>query len=158
MQPIRLYTVVFQAVAVTAQQDLFEITPGSNRPCVLMGLFVQQSSEVGDAQEEMLRWSIMKGHATSGSGGTTPTPVPRSATDPAAGFTAEVNNTTLATGGSPVTNHVGTFNVRVGLEMWWPQDTAIPVTSGTTRMVVRLLNTPADEITMSGTAYVGELV
>lgn len=66
------------------------------------------------------------------------------------GGTVERNNTTLATGGTPLTLYAGTFNVRSGL-LYVPTPECRPVISGGGRLVVRLLAAPADELTMSGT-------
>lgn len=151
-----MYTVVFAGVAVTAQQDLFEITPTDDRPVEFAGLFISQTTEVADAQEEQLRYAIIRGHTTSGSGGSAPTPQslePRSA---AAGFTAEVNNTTIASAGTAVTLHEDSFNVRAGLALWFPPECMPAADQGQTTIVVRLLTTPADSITMNGTLYVRE--
>jgi hypothetical protein len=70
----RVYTVTFQAVAITVSQDLFEITPADDKPVQFLGLFLAQNTDVGDAQDEILRWSCIRGHTTSGSGGSAPTP------------------------------------------------------------------------------------
>src|SRR5690242_16165892 len=95
----RVYTVTFQAVAITVSQDLFEITPADDKPVQFLGLFLAQNTDVGDAQDEILRWSVIRGFTTSGSGGSAPTPRPTKRSDAAAGFAAEVNNTTKATTG-----------------------------------------------------------
>lgn len=150
------YTVVFGGVAVTAQQDLFEITPADDRPVEILGLFLSQTTEAGDTAEEQLRYAIIRGHTTSGSGGSAPTPQllePRAA---AAGFTAEVNNTTIASAGTAVTLHDDSFNVRAGLALWFPPECTHAADQSNTTIVVRLLTTPADSITMNGTLYVME--
>lgn len=154
----RVYTVVFENVSVAAAQDFFEITPADDKPVELIGLFIDQTgnSDVGDAQEEFLRYSVVRGHATSGSGGSAPTPRPMDRSGPAAGFTAEANNTTIASAGTGVTLHNGGFNVRAGLAIWWPPEAYPEASQGDTTMVVRLLAAPADAITLSGTLYVRE--
>lgn len=152
----RLYTVQFSAVAVTAQQDLFMVAPATNRPIVIHGLFVGQSSDAGDAEDEMLRISVIRGHTTVGSGGTSFTPIPQLALDSAAGFTARVNDTTVATAGTAVVLHADTFNVRAGYPLLLTPETRWHCTAASTRIVVRLLTTPADSLTMSGTLLVEE--
>jgi hypothetical protein len=152
----RVYTVVFDNVAVTAAQDFFEITPADDKPVRLLGIFLSQSSDVGDAAEEILRYSIVRGHATSGSGGTAPTPRPLDRSGAAAGCTAEVNNTTIASAGTGVTLHHDCFNVRSGLQLWFPPECCHEASQGDTTIVVRLLSTPADSLTMSGTLYLAE--
>lgn len=155
----RIYTVVFSAVSVSASQDFFELTPADDKPIEIVGLTLCQvgNSDVGDAAEEMLRFDIIRGHATSGSGGSAPTPRPVKRSAAAAGFTAEVNNTTIASAGTGVTLHSDSFNVRAGYINWWPVGTEPDASQGDTTIVVRLPTAPADAITLSGTIYVREL-
>jgi len=154
---MRMYTVQFENVSVTAAQDFFEITPADDKVCVVHAIFLSQSSEVGDAQEEMLRAQIIRGHTTSGSGGTTPTPEPTNPNDAAAGFTAEVNNTTIASAGTTGIIHSEAFNVRTGW-VYIPTPEMRPMVKQTnTTLVVRLLAAPADAVSMIGTLYVEEI-
>jgi hypothetical protein len=155
----RVYTVVFAAVSVSAAQDLFEITPADDKPVEIMGLSLCQvgNADVGDAQEECLRFSIIRGYTASGSGGSAPTPVPVKANDAAAGFTAEVNNTTVATTGTAVILHEDSFNVRTGTTLWWPDGCEPSASQANTTLIIRLNTAPADAITLSGTLYVREV-
>lgn len=151
----RMYTVAFSAVTVSAAEDLFEITPADDKPVKLRGLFIGQSSDAGDAQDEMLQVSIIRGHTTSGSGGSTPTPRPLSSIDVAAGFAAEANNTTIASAGTTHTLHTDTFNVRAGYQLWFPPECCPMASQADVTIVVRV-TAPADSLTMSGTLYVEE--
>lgn len=153
----RVYSVNFENVAVTEDQDFFEISPAANKPVRLLGLFLSQSTEVKDAEEEMLRVQILRGHSTGGSGGSSQTPVPIDPGDPAAGFAAEVNNTTIASAGTALILHSETFNIRTGLAMFWTPETAPKANQGNTTIVVRLMADPGDSVTMGGTLYVEEL-
>ncbi len=153
----RIYTVSFEAVAVTAAQDLFEISPADDHPVVLLGMTIDQSSDVGDAAEEMLRYKIIRGHTTGGSGGSAPTPRPLDPGDAAATFGAEVNNTTIASAGTTVDLVAGAFNIRSGLAIYWPPELTPMANQGNTTIVVRFMAAPADSLTMSGTLYIAEL-
>ena len=152
----RIYSVVFQAVAITASQDLFELTPADDKPIGLLGIMLGNSTDFGDAQDENLRWSVIRGFTTSGSGGTAPTPNPVGRTDTAAGFAAEVNNTTKATTGTTKILHADAFNVRAGLAMFWTPETTPQASQADTTLLVRLEAAPADSITFDGTLYVAE--
>lgn len=154
----RVYTVSFAAVSLSAAQDLFEITPADDKPVEIIGLFLSQTgvADVGDAAEEMLRLEIIRGFTASGSGGSSPTPAPVKRIDAAAGFAAEVNNTTLANTGTGVIIHEDAFNVRAGYANWWPEGTEPDASQANTTIVVRLVAAPADAITVSGTLYVRE--
>lgn len=145
----RIYTVQFNGVAVTAQQDLFELTAAADKPITIHEIFLSQSTEVGDTQEEGLSILLKQGATTSGSGGTAPTPIPRDVDDSAAGATAEVNNTTKATTGTIVTHCAWNWNVRVPLQILFTPELR-PYAKGSRRLTVELATTPADSITMSG--------
>jgi hypothetical protein len=157
----RFYTVTFDNVSVSAAQDLFELTPADDKPIALCGLMLDNvggTGDAADAQEELLRLSIIRGFTASGSGGTAPTPCPLLAGDSAAGFAAEVNNTTVAnTGTTTAPMNLG-WNVRVPLREFWPQEFWIGATQANTSIVVRLVTAPADAVSMSGTLFVCEFV
>jgi hypothetical protein len=152
----RSYTVEFENVAVTAGQDFFSLDAATDKPIELVAFELSQNTEVGDAAEEQLRVRVIRGHTTVGSGGTAPTPQPTSPGDTAAGFTARVNDTTIASAGTAVNLHSAAFNVRVGYP-WGPVPFGMGYwTSGTSLLVVRLLAAPADSVSMSGSATVIE--
>lgn len=151
----RMYTVTFASVAATVQQDLFEIVAAAGKNLRVRALYLSQSSDVGDAAEEGLSILIKSGSATSGSGGSAPTPVPTNVTDAAAGFTAETNNTTKASTGTIVTHHAEDWNIRVPFQLILPPEMCVELT-GSRRLTVELATTPADSLTISGTLYVEE--
>jgi len=156
---MRVYTVSFENVSIAAAQDLFELRPADDKPIKLLGLVLSNvggTADAGDAQEELLRLLVRRGHTTSGSGGTAPTPVPVDRSGAAAGFAAEVNNTTIATVGTTQDLHADGWNVRVPYQLWWPPECRPEAAQGDTTIVVRLVAAPADAIAVSGTLYVGE--
>lgn len=152
----RTYAVTFNAVALTAAADLFEITPADDKPCEVVSIYIGQTTEAGDAADEMLGVQIIRGFTTSGSGGSAATPTPLRPADTAAGFTAEVNNTTLANTGTTTTLHSDAFNVRAGWVYIPPLDARPVVNQGNTTLVVRT-TAPADSVTFNGTLIVREL-
>ncbi len=152
----RTYAVTFNAVALTAAADLFEITPADDKPCEVVSIYIGQTTEAGDAADEMLGVQIIRGFTTSGSGGSAATPTPLRPADTAAGFTAEVNNTTLANTGTTTTLHSDAFNVRAGWVYIPPLDARPVVNQGNTTLVVRT-TAPADSVTFNGTMIVREL-
>lgn len=157
----RIYTVTFENVSVAAAQDLFEITPADDKPIRIWGWEIDNvggTADAGDAQEEFWRLLLRRGHATSGSGGTAPTPVPLSSNDAAAGFTAEVNNTTIAATGTTKDVWVGGLNVRIPGPFFLPPELMPPISQADTTVVLRLLSTPVDAVSLSGTLWVEELI
>lgn len=155
-----VYTVSFDQLAFTTalgDYDFFEFDAGTEKPIELLALFIGNKSEVGDAQEEMVAWSIVRGHQTAGTGNGTPTPArPIDSSDPAASFTAKVVSSTPASGGTPVTLHADTFNIRTGLQLTFAPEMR-PKTQAADLLCVRLLTALADDAVLSGTAYVREL-
>jgi len=157
----RAYTVVFENVAVAAAQDLFEIQPADDKPIELLGMVLSNVggiADAGDAQEELLRLLVRRGHATSGSGGTAPTPRPLDPFSAAAGFVSEVNNTTIASTGTTHDLHADGWNIRVPFVFWWSDPITRPkATQQDVTIVVRLVAAPNDSVQCSGTLYVNEL-
>ena len=148
-----MYSATFTAVAVTAAQDLFEITAPATGIVIVHRLIVSQSSDFGDAQEEGLLLTLRRGATTSGSGGTTITPAAGGAMEnsgPAFTGVVEANITTVATTGTITTLHAEVWNVR-GVFDYLPTPECRPILSPSQRIV---LNTtaPADSLTVSGTA------
>ncbi len=151
----RNYTCEFSRDAATTGDDLFEFDAAAEHPICLYGLFLSQSTEVGDAAEEMIGYRVIRGHTTSGSGGSTTTPRPVDDGDSAALFACETNNTTIASAGTGVNCHTGEFNVRAGEPFWFPEGSEI-WTRGTSLLVVRLVASPADSVSFTATAYIRE--
>jgi hypothetical protein len=151
-----VYTVQFNGVAMTAQQDLFELVAASAKPLVILGFSISQATEVGDAAEEGLSILLKSGQTTSGSGGSTPTPVPNDSTMAAAGFTAEANNTTKASAGTIVTHGAWAWNVRAPLEVLFTQEQQLLMVASR-RCTLELATTPADSITANATIWLQEI-
>lgn len=153
-----MYTAQFNGVSVAggAQQDLLEIVAPSDAVVVLHQLVLSQSSDVGDAAEEGLSILFKRGATTSGSGGTSVTPVPLETGSPAAGSTVEANNTSKASAGTIVTLHAENWNVRSPF-VWLPPPECRIVLSPGQRMTVELGTNPADALTCSATLYFEEL-
>ena len=151
----RIYSATFSAVSVSAAQDLFEVNTSATRPVVIHGVVIGQYSEAGDSQDELLSITLVRGNTVSGSGGSSATAAPLNAGDSAFGGTVEVNNTTVANTGSPVTVHADSFNVRAGW-IWLPTPELRPIVDVSSRIVVRI-TAPADAITCNGTIYLEEI-
>lgn len=152
----RCYTVSFSGVAVTAAVDLFELSPADDKPIEIYGMEIGQSSDFGDAQAEQIGFRVIRGHTTSGSGGTATTARPPNRSDTAAGFAAETCNTTAASAGTTVDLHSGVINMQAGYPIWLPEGSEWGASQADTTIVVRLIAAPADSLTLSGTLYVRE--
>lgn len=151
-----IYTAVFNNVAVTAIQDLFEIVAASDAVVRIHDIHLSQNTDVGDAAEEVLRIELTSGHTTSGSGGSAPTAIPHNIGQAAFGGTVEVNNTTQASAGTIVTHYVWNWNIRVGFDKIFTPETR-PRIAPSGRMCLELPAAPADSVTMSGSVTFEEI-
>ena len=149
----RMYAIVFEKVAVSAMQDLFEVVSAADSVTIVHSIIVTQSSDAGNAQAEQLPILIHRG-STSGSGGATPTPSPLALGDAAFGGTAETNNTSQSTEGVHI--HAESFNVQAGFH-FIPTPETRPVISPSARLIVELQDNPDDALTMDGVMIVEEI-
>lgn len=151
------YSVSFENSTYTnadGDRDLFYLAPADDRGIRILGLFIANvGADVGDAEEEMIRLSVIRGHTTVGSGGAAATPRPMSARYAAAGATARVNDTTIASSGTTVTLHADGWNIRSPYGLILPDAMQWRCDQGQTSIVVRAHTTPADDISISGTLY-----
>lgn len=154
----RKYTVTVDAVSVSAAQDVFEITGASNKLLLIHEIKISQSSDAGDAQSEQLKviFKRFTSSYTSGSGGSAPTPRPLEPSNAAASFTAEINNTTQATGGTSVNLLADSFNVIGPGFHYLPIPESRIVIAPSSALIVAI-TAPADAITLNGYAVVEEV-
>jgi hypothetical protein len=161
-----VYTVEFNNITVQAADgdfDFFEIDPALEEPVEIVGIFIGQSSEVGDAQEEQIRWAILRyvgGTFTSGGEvSTTPRPVDPAGEAASGAYEAcNSNGGVASSSGTTHRLHSDTFNVRTGLQLIFPPEMR-PRVDGAAQsaMVVRCESTLTDDVTFSGTLYVREV-
>jgi hypothetical protein len=158
----RLYAVTFTAVSVSAAQDLIYIKPAADKPILLEHVkigVVGGTADAADAQEELLDIRIVRLPATVtvGSGGGAFTPLPIQVSDAEAGFTARINDTTIATtSGSLQVLDADQMNSRVGYT-YLPAPEHRVVVANAQAIVCRLTGAPADALSVNGTALVREL-
>lgn len=156
----RIYSVAAIATGATASGDIdwLELSPADDKPIKLCRLVLSQTSEVGDTQEEGLRFSLLRITTSfvSGSGGSAATIVPLDTSDPAAGFTGETFNTTVATGTAATLEEIG-WNVRnTPFELVWPDPEWRPTFRQGEALILRQQTTIADAVDFLLTAYIEE--
>jgi hypothetical protein len=158
----RIYTLEFENQSITnagGDRDLFYVAPADDKPIKIIGWHLAQFSDVKDAEEEVLRLRIIRGHATVGSGGT---PFTNSAlyrqnpSDVDAVFTARHNDTTIASAGTAFVERSFGYNVRIPMDIILPERLWIPCTQVQGSVVMRLMAGPVDDLTMSGSLFVME--
>lgn len=154
-----VYTVAFDEqsfAAASGDYDFFELTPADDKPIEIVAVKLNNKSEVGDAQAEMIAFAIGRGNATSGNG-TATTPRPLDPSDGAASFAAEVVASTPASTGTFIPLVYGTWHVASGLEELYPEIMRPKASQADTTLVIRMLTALADDATFSGTVWVREL-
>jgi len=153
----RFYTVTWDAAtAVTTAIDIFEILPADDKPVILDELTIWQTSDFGDAQDEILQIQVIIGYTTTGSGGAAGTVGRLHAGEGAASFTAECRNTTVATVGTPYIVHADGWNVRAPY-IWTPVPDWQPIGTQAIPLYVRLPVAPVDSLTMNAMIKLREL-
>ena len=159
----RIYSIVFNGTITNAggDQDLLEVLPAAEKPVLLRGFSLSQTTEVADAAEEGLRISVIRMTATitGGSGGSAPTEVSPDSADAAQAFASEVNNTSIATtsGTTSIYAEYG-WNIRnTPFVEWYPDRSFCLKAKNGEGIFVRLQTTPADDFTGQFTFWVEEL-
>lgn len=156
----RVYSIQGGPTANTVKIDFFSASPADDKPCSLHAVYIGQTTEFGDAQEEILEVFITRGGTgiTAGSGGAAPTPQPLgSSADTASGFTARTLDTTIATFTSGVVVHRDAFNVRSGWQYLPAPEDRIIFSQVNGGISCSLNAAPVDSITWVVTAVIEEL-
>lgn len=143
------FWVHFVAVSVSAQQDLFELASASGKPLVILDCEITQVTAFKDANESILALQWRRGNTSTGSGGSSATPVKKNPSMGSASLTAKVNNTVKATSGTVDIILPTTWNVRQEKRFAPLPDGTIEVAGGS-RICLELATTPGSAMTMSG--------
>lgn len=120
------------ASPATAAWDIWEITAPSDAVIVIHGFYVFQTSDLGDAAEEVVSLFTQRQTSAGTSGSVSSHTVvtgPLNNGMAATGATVEGGNTTVATNNLTVLERIG-WNVRVPLQFWYTPETRPIVTPG----------------------------
>ncbi len=148
----QIYDGVFPSIAVTALQDFFEILAPADAIIVVHGWEIFQTSDTGDAEEEILELETVRGlGSTTGSGGATITPQPNMRGYAVSGAVVKRNNTTrmIAGGGSLEILEKFGWNNRIPLEKIYTPETR-PIVSAGDFWTLSLPGNPNDELSVVG--------
>lgn len=148
----------FSAQAVTTATDMFEFTPVVDRPVIVYGMTLGQTTDLQDAAEEVLMIGVYR-DATAGSGGTAATEYVYN--NVAAGVTPTCAIRVLGTASSGGTLiDIIPWNIRVPL-FWVPIPEMRPKFSNIAAegpvSTFRLIGAPADSVTISGVVFWEEI-
>jgi len=147
----RMYVTLFDKVAVSAVQDLFQLSAASNVHVILHEL---RLSQITEEASEIVRLKFHRGSTDGSSGGGTHTPNPLDPGAPAADTTAEINNTTQSTEGAIV--FLDQWNL-VQPYLWMPTPESRIHIPGGGRLNIELEDAPDASTTMSGALVFEEL-
>lgn len=162
-----LYSVTFSGTYTNAggDIDLLELKPADDHPILLLGWAIYQAgggNDVGDAQEEMLSIDVlhMTATVTDSNGSAVNANNIVNLNDPtgtAASFSAIGPGTTVATttGTTRSPQFVG-WNERVPYEYMAPTEQFGLGAKQTEAILIRGQTTPADDVSVRGTAWVLE--
>jgi hypothetical protein len=144
-----IYTVCDDADGVTAATDVVQGTVAAEKPVYLHLLEIMQTTDLGDAAEEVIRIGVYRA-VTAGSGGGTPAETGFiSADDPAATASLLSWNTTASTGGTLL--YIIGWNIRIPTP-WVPVPELRPkVAADEDPYAFRLMGAPTDSLTTSVT-------
>lgn len=151
-----VFYVPFTDVAVTGIEDLFEILAASSAPVELLRLNLSQNDgEVSETLDIIVK--KVTGSPTSGTGGTTITPVAaRHDVSRAFGGTVEANNdTTQLSGGTQSEFWQESWNVLAGYE-WRGTPEDIISCGPSEYLVVQLAIAPSASMQLNGLAVIRE--
>jgi hypothetical protein len=153
----RVYTTVFENVAVSAAQDLVQVKGAAGKIVKIKRVFLGMTdTTLQTAQGLQLRARYLPSVVTDGSGGTSPSFLPQDPGDAAASVTAKVNNTTKATtsGTAVILEEWGVHNF-AGLDYTWPTGSE-PTIGPSESFVFELLSTVTGTCHFSGSCRVEE--
>ncbi len=164
-----VFTAAFSAVAISADQDIFELVPDATTRIRILEIDLGQYSDAegtadeAAAEQEILSVTMFRGHTVAGSGGTDPTPANVNSYGRASVTAAAANNTTVATT-SGVLLYASTWHIQAGFIWRPPEDFARDpfrrhfVIKPSERFVVRVnATTLADAVTTNGTVMFEEI-
>lgn len=151
-----LFAANFSAQAVTTATDMSEITPVVDRPATIYGMTLGQTTDLGDAQEEVLMVGVYR-DCTAGSGGTAATEYNYNQAAIGSPTAAVRQLGTASTGGTLI--DIIPWNIRIPL-IWIP----IPemrlkfsnIAAEGPTSTLRLIAAPADSVTITHALYWAE--
>jgi hypothetical protein len=151
-----MYSASEDAVAVTAAADLFVITVAADVPIRIHWLELMQTTDLGDAQEEVLRIGVFYG-ITAGTAGAALTETPLHPRAPAATAAITGISNTPSTGGTR--KAIIGWNIRQAGPIWvaTPEARLGIINAANDPVAFRLMAAPADSITVSTNLVYEEL-
>lgn len=151
----RIYRVTFEEVAVTAAQDLVQISGAAGKMVRILRRWVGATDTTLPTEQMLaLRERFLPATVTNGSGGTTPTITKNDPGDAAASATALVNNTTKATtSATAVVLNEASVDSKLSYDEWYLNP---PLIGPGEAYVFELLSTVSGTMHLSGGVEIEE--
>lgn len=147
--------------AAGGDTDIISLQAADDKPILIRGVQLGQTSEVGDAQEEGLRVTVKRittSYAVGSGGASVTAAAPQgSSTNSVWSFTARSNDTTPATGTAQVLDEIGWNERNTPMEKWYPDTDYAPGAKQGEGLVLRLETTLADDMSFVGGVWVEEM-
>lgn len=151
----RLYAVTVDAVAVSAAQDIINLTATSGMAFKVRSIFCGQKT-LTTAEMKQVRCTRFPATVSAGSGGSAATPRPLRNGDPAATVTARINDTTgMTTSGTEIPVYADVWHFLNGF-FWAPEDNG-PIVAPSQGFAFELPTAPSGSMTVSATIIFEEL-
>jgi hypothetical protein len=157
----RIYQIPVATITLDEDRDIIEILAATAKPVKVHGWHLFQTTDVGDAAEEVVQLEEVRGigTVTSGSGGSSPTAAPLDDNDAALGATIEANNTTRLAVGTGTLETLGRFgwNIRIPWTHWYTPELRPRVNPGDRWTLGILAAALADAVTFGSHWWIEEL-
>lgn len=153
---MRLYSVAFKDVAVTAAQDLFGLLSTANMAFKVHAIELGQRT-LATWEAKNVRLTRMPATATVGSGGAAGTLKPLNPSDVAATVTARINDTVAQTTSGTATDIFAREWEFLNGFFWLPAPEQRPIIRPSEGLVLRLDTAPSASMTASGYMLIEEL-
>ncbi len=160
-----MFTASLAAATITTSGgdvDIFDLTPDGTTRLRLIEVELNQYSDFGDVQAEILGITFIRAY-TSASNGSAITPANVSSYGRAAATTVLGNGATIANTGTPITLLASAWNLQAGF-IWRPPESTRGdphrrqfVMQPSERLVIRATSTLADDITANCTVTFEEI-
>lgn len=152
----RLYTISVADVAVTAAQDIINITATANMAFKLWRVELGQKT-LTTWEAKGITINRFPATVTAGSGGTAGNVRPMNAGDTAATVTTRINDTTSMTSSGTATVVLARDWEFLNGFIWVPMPDERPVFAPSTGCNIKLVTAPSGSMTVSGFAVIEEL-
>jgi len=146
-----MYNLPLVRTSVTVAVSLAEILNAATQVIIVHGIELSQSTEIKEAEEEMIQLQWRSGMTAAGTGGNAGVvAIPQLILDAASGCTIRSFDTVKPSGGTIVTHKTWDWNLRASPFIWMPPPEQRLVIAPSMRAALELTAAPTDATTFGG--------